>query len=128
MRDKESGFGDDSGWGGGLVVGEVLGGVLDREGGLYLPLMAVGMKGGGGPPSVEVEEGVEEQGELGLAVHAGVEGITLDQPSWRIYSDICIFFIYSLGHRNVSPSPELINHINVPHNLERNILSLLVKC
>ena len=52
--------------------------------------MAVRMKGGGGPPSVEVKEGVKEQGKLGLAVHGGVVGVTLDQPSWRISSDICI--------------------------------------
>ena len=37
--------------------------------------MAVGMKGGGGSPSVEVQEGVKEQGELGLAVHGGVVGV-----------------------------------------------------
>ena len=81
MRDEGSGFGEGRGLGGGLVVGGggleggglegggLEGGGLEGDGGLYLPLMAVGMKGGGGSPSVEVEEGVEEQGELGLAVH-----------------------------------------------------------
>ena len=42
------------------MVGGVLGGGLDGEGGLHLPLVAVGVEGGGGPPFVEVEEGVNE--------------------------------------------------------------------
>ena len=75
MRDEWSGFGEGRGLGGGLVVGEGLRGGLEGDGGLYLPLMAVGMKGGGGSPSVEVQEAVEEQGELGLAVHGGVVGV-----------------------------------------------------
>ena len=64
MRDEGSGFGEGR-LGGGLVVGGggLEGGGLEGDGGLYLPLMAVGMKGGGGSPSVEVEEGVEEQGQ-----------------------------------------------------------------
>ena len=33
--------------------------------------MAVGVEGGGGPPAVQLVEGAEEQGELGLAVHGG---------------------------------------------------------
>ena len=83
------------GLGGGLVVGGVLGGDLDGEGGFHLPPLEVGMEGGGDSPFVEVEEGVEEQGELSLAVHgAGVVGgqlgFTFLQPSWRIYSDICV--------------------------------------
>ena len=99
MRDEGSGFGEGRGLGGGLVVG---GGGLEGDGGLYLSLMAVGMKGGGGSPSVEVEEGVKEQGELGPAVHdAGVVGghleVTFLEPSWRIYTDICVIWITLLG-------------------------------
>ena len=36
--------------------------------------MAVGVEDGGGPPSVEVEEGVNEQGEVGLVHGGGVVG------------------------------------------------------
>ena len=64
MGDKGSGFGDDRGLGGGLVVRGVLGGGLEGEGGPHLPPVAVGVEGGGGPPSIEVEEGVDEQGEV----------------------------------------------------------------
>ena len=92
------------------MVGRVLGGGLDCEGGLHLPPVAVGVEGGSGPPFVEVDEGVEEQGELGLAVHgAGVVGghlgVTFLQPSWRIYSDICVILLdtgTSVHHQSFS--------------------------
>ena len=75
MGDKGSGFGDDRGLGGGLVVGGVLGGGLEGEEGLYLTPVAVGVQGGGGPPSVEVVEGVNEQGEVhGGGVVGGNQG------------------------------------------------------
>ena len=92
VRDEGSGFGEGRGLGGGLVVG---GGGLEGDGGLYLPLMAVGTKGGGGSRSVEGEEGVEEQGELGLAVHGGVVGVVgISHPV--LY---CTVSIYSSDYR-----------------------------
>ena len=53
-------------------------------------------------------EGVEEQEELGLAVHGvgvvgGHPGVTSLQPSWWIYSNICVGFITLLD----TPSPEI---------------------
>ena len=56
------------------MVGGVLGGGLEGEGGSHLPPVAVGVEGGGGPPSIEVEEGVDEQGEVGLVHGGGVVG------------------------------------------------------
>ena len=64
MGDKGSGFGDDRGLVGGLVVKGGLEGGLEGEGGPHLPPVAVGVEGGDGPPSIEVEEGVDEQGEV----------------------------------------------------------------
>ena len=71
VGDKGSGFGDDRGLGGVLVLEGGLGGGLDGEGGLHLPPVAVGVEGGGGPPAVQLVECAEEQVELGLAVHGG---------------------------------------------------------
>ena len=107
MRDEGSGFGEGRGLGGGLVVGGGLGGGLEGDGSLYLPLMAVGMKGGSGSTSVEVEEGVEKQGELGLAVHGGVVAVVgISHPGRFILIYEYFDFFSSLGHRYVSPSPE----------------------
>ena len=53
--------------------------------------MTVEVEGGGGPLSVQVVEGVNEQGDGGLAHGEGVVvtwGVTSHQPSWRNYSDI----------------------------------------
>ena len=35
----------------------------------------MGVEDGGGPPSLEVEEGVDEQGEVGLVHGEGVVGV-----------------------------------------------------
>ena len=83
MGDKGSEFGDDRELGGGFVVGGVLEGGLEGEGGLFLPPMAVGVQGGGGPPSVEVVEDVDEQGEV---VHGG--GVVGGHQGGHFTSDI----------------------------------------
>ena len=66
VGDKGSGFGDDRGLGGGL------GGGLEGEGGPHLPPVTVEVEGGGGPLSVLVVQGVDEQGDGGLVHGEGL--------------------------------------------------------
>ena len=63
---------------------------------MILANSAVGVEGGGGPPFVEVEEGVLEQGESGLAVHVAGVVVTLGSLFFSHPSGFILIYVYFL--------------------------------